>query len=522
MTAEERPPPSSVPAADAGAVDCLGGLQQLVAARQRKLAQLRSAGLDPYPTITPPHRPIAAVVADFLAGEALGGSESVESTVVGRLVGAVRRLGGSAFVHLRDGTAAIQLHLRRDGLGHSAYEQFLELYDPGDFVAARGLVFRTRRGEISIAVSEITMLAKSLLPLPEKWHGLQDQETRFRQRYLDLVSNLEVRERFVKRTAILRRMREFLDARGFVEVETPILQPLYGGGNARPFTTYYNALEQSMYLRIADELYLKRLLIGGFDRVYEIGKDFRNEGVDRTHLPEFTQMECYAAYADYRDMMTLTEELVAFLAEAVNGRAEITVRGRTVCLAPPWRRWAVREAIREVTGIDLEACADLDALRAAIASSGIEIDPQPTWARTVDELLSEMVEPSLWDPTFLVDYPVALSPLAKRTPGDPRYAERFEAFAAGLELANAFSELNDPLEQRQRFLELAAARDKGDTEAQPIDEDFVVALMHGMPPAGGLGIGVDRLVMLLTGQVNIREVVLFPQLRPVDTPDSPA
>ncbi len=516
MNTEPGEPATTGRESDPASVEELGCMQQLLAARQRKLAQLRAAGVDPYPAVTPPHRPIGPLVAEFVAAEAEGRASGEEVTVVGRLLGAVRRHGGAAFIHLRDGSGAIQLHLRRDGLGATAYDQFLELYDPGDFVAARGTIFRTRRGEVSVAVSQLSMLAKSLLPLPEKWHGLQDRETRFRQRYLDLVSNAEVRERFVKRTAILARMRDFLDARGFLEVETPILQPLYGGGNARPFTTYYNALEQSMYLRIADELYLKRLLIGGFDRVYEIGKDFRNEGVDRTHLPEFTQMECYAAYADYRDMMALTEEMVAFIASRVNGQTTVSVQSREIELAPPWRRLTVRQAILGATGIDVEVLASLEDLRAAISRAGLDIDPQPTWARTVDELLAEVVEPTLWEPTFLTDYPVALSPLAKRKPEDPRYAERFEAFAAGLELANAFSELNDPLEQRQRFLELAAARDKGDTETQPIDEDFVEALMHGMPPAGGLGVGVDRLVMLLTGQSNIREVVLFPQLRSLD------
>jgi lysyl-tRNA synthetase class 2 len=308
-------------------------------------------------------------------------------------------------------------------------------------------------------------------------------------------------------------MRDFLDRRGFLEVETPVLQPIYGGGSAEPFRTHYNALDQTMYLRIADELYLKRLLVGGFERVYEIAKDFRNEGIDRTHLPEFTQMECYWAYADYRDMMALTEEMVAEIAIRVNGSTAVEVEGRALDVAPPWRRISVRAAILSSTGLDIEAHTDLAGLRAAIAAKGLAADPQPTWARTVDELLSEHVEPGLWLPTFLVDYPVALSPLAKRKPEDVRYVERFEPFVAGFELGNAFSELNDPEDQRARLEENAQRLESGDAEAHPLDEDFLEALMHGMPPTGGLGIGVDRLVMLLTGQANIREVVLFPQLR---------
>jgi lysyl-tRNA synthetase class 2 len=359
------------------------------------------------------------------------------------------------------------------------------------------------------------MLAKSLLPSSAKWDGdrLQDVETRFRKRYLDLLHNAESRDRFVRRTRIIAAMRAFLDALGFLEVETPVLQPIYGGGAAKPFTTHYNALDQRMYLRIADELYLKRLIVGGFERVYEIAKDFRNEGIDRTHLPEFTQMECYWAFADYQDMMALTEEMVAHIALKVTGSAIAEIDGERLDLTPPWRRLGVRAAILDHTGIDIDEHRSLEALRSAIDDAGIEADPQPTWAKTVDELLSNRVEPHLRQPTFLLDYPVELSPLAKRKPDDPDYVERFEPFAAGMELGNAFTELNDPLDQRARFEEMSRQRAAGDTEAHPLDEDFLEALMHGMPPTAGLGIGVDRLVMLLTGEGNIREVVLFPQLR---------
>lgn len=492
----------------------LGGREGVIAARTAKLERLRSAGIDPYPARSGRTHLAAEAVAAFTALEAEGMAEGpADAVLAGRLVGALRRMGGSAFVHLADGSGQIQLHLRRDRLGEADFERFAADFDAGDFVNARGTVFRTRMGEVSLAVEGITLLAKSLLPLPEKWHGLKDVETRFRQRYLDLVANEEVRERFVVRSRVVSAMRRFLDERGFLEVETPVLQPIYGGGSAKPFTTFYNALDQEMFLRIADELYLKRLIVGGFERVYEICKDFRNEGIDRTHLPEFTQMECYWAYADYTDMMALTENMIAALAEEVNGSTRVEIDGRVLDLAPPWGRLAVCDAIRQATGIDIDEYPDLASLRGAIAERKLPGDPQPTWAKTVDELLSEHVEPHLWEPTFLMDYPLELSPLAKRSPADPRYVERFEPFAAGMEIGNSFTELNDPLDQLARFEAMGRARDAGDEEADPLDTDFVEALMHGMPPTGGLGIGVDRLVMLLTGQSNIREVVLFPQLR---------
>jgi lysyl-tRNA synthetase, class II len=502
-------PPSDAPATVAD-----GGLAALVAGRVAKVARLRAAGIDPYPGRVSRTHTTAEASAAFIEGEARGEPDGPRDVaLVGRLVGAVRRMGGSSFVHLVDGTGQVQLHLRRNVLGEDAFARFGADFDSGDFVGARGHMFRTRMGEVTLAVTGVSMIAKSLLPLPEKWHGVRDVETRFRRRYLDLLASADVRERFVRRSHIVRALRDYLDDRGFVEVETPVLQPLYGGGSAAPFTTYYNALKATMYLRIADELYLKRLIVGGFERVYEIAKDFRNEGIDRTHLPEFTQMECYWAYADYTDMMALTEDMVSRIAREVNGGTTVEIDGRTIDLAPPWQRLSVRDAIRDATGIDIDVHPDLPALRRAIDAAHLHADVQPTWARTVDELLSEHVEPHLWQPTFLVDYPCALSPLAKRKPDSPDYVERFEPFVAGFELGNAFTELNDPLDQRARFEEMARQRDAGDAEAAPVDEDFLEALMHGMPPTGGLGIGVDRLVMLLTGQASIREVVLFPQLR---------
>lgn len=497
--------------------DELGGLEALIASRRSKLARLRDAGIDPFPGRTQRSHTSAEAHAAFLALEAEGETEGPEGVMLaGRLVGGVRHFGGSSFVHLRDGSGELQLHLRRNRLGDEAFERFKAEFDAGDWVSASGSLFRTRAGEVSLAVDGIRMLAKSLLPLPQKYEGdaLKDVETRFRQRYLDLLSNAESRARFVTRSRIVSAMRRFLDGRGFLEVETPILQPIYGGGSAEPFTTHYQALEQTMYLRIADELYLKRLLVGGYERVYEISKDFRNEGVDRTHVPEFTMMECYWAFADYLQMMDLTEAMIVGICTEVNGDTVVEIEGRPLDLGAPWRRITVRQAILDATGIDIEASwGDLEGLRAAIRARGIHCDPQPTWAKTVDELIGEQVEPAVWEPIFLMDYPVALSPLAKRKADDPRYVERFEPLVAGFELGNCFTELNDPIDQRARFEEMAEHRAAGDTEAQPIDEDFLTAMEHGMPPAGGLGIGIDRLVMILTGTVNIRDVVLFPQLR---------
>ena len=422
-------------------------------------------------------------------------------------------MGRATFAHIADGSGRIQIYLRQDVLGPEGYDLFRQEFDIGDFIGVTGHLFRTRTGEITLQVKAFTMLAKSLHPLPEKWHGLRDVEIRYRQRYLDLIANEEVRQLFITRTRVVTAMRRFLDGRGFIEVETPILQPLYGGATARPFETYHHALEQKLYLRISDELYLKRLIIGGYERVYEIGKDFRNEGISTKHNPEFTMMECYQAYADYHDMMALTEEMIASIAQEVLGTTRITYQGHEINLTPPWRRIPLRQAILDEAGIDIEAHPSLESLRQAIAERGLRVDSKPTWGKQVDELFSEYVEPGLIQPTFIFDYPVELSPLAKKKPDAPHLVERFEPFIGGLEMGNAFSELNDPLDQRARFIELAKGREMGDEEVHPIDEDFVTALMYGMPPTGGLGIGVDRLVMLLTDKASIREVILFPQLR---------
>jgi len=489
-------------------------LSDLVKARLEKLQALRAMGIDPYPARVRRTHSATEALTLFETAEAQGALDELPSELhlAGRIV-SLRIMGRASFAHIQDGSGRIQIFLRENVLGPESYRFFKEYFDLGDFIGVRGKLFRTRTGEITLEVQEYQMLAKSLHPLPEKWHGLRDRETRYRQRYLDLLTNPESRWVFETRSRIVTAMRRYLDSQGFLEVETPILQPLYGGAAARPFMTHYNALNQDVYLRISDELYLKRLIIGGIDKVYEIGKDFRNEGLSTQHNPEFTMMECYWAYADYHDIMRLTEEMIAFIAREVLGTQEITYRDHRIALTPPWRRISLRDAIRDATGIDIETHPTLEALNQAVKEYRLEIDPQPTWAKLVDELLSEYVEPELIHPTFVLDYPVELSPLAKRKPGAPHLVERFELFIGGLELGNAFTELNDPLDQRARFEAMRKQYAAGDEEAHPLDEDFLTAMMYGMPPTGGLGIGVDRLVMLFTNRTSIREVILFPQLR---------
>ena len=430
--------------------------------------------------------------------------------VAGRLVG-LRRMGGTSFAHLRDGSGEVQLFLNRQALGADAYRKALELLDVGDFVSAGGSLFRTRSGEPSVRVDRLQVAAKALRPLPAKWHGLRDPETRFRQRYLDILANDEVRRRFEARTAIVSALRRVLDTYGYLEVETPTLQPIYGGGAAVPFVTSYAALNRDYYLRIADELYLKRLLVAGYERVYEICKNFRNEGIDSSHCPEFTMLECYQAFADLGDMRDLAQQLVAAAAEAACGTTRVQVDDHVLDFTPPWRRLTYRDALLAGAGVDLEGDGSLSALNDAAEANEVPVDPSWPRAKLLDELMKTLVEPTLVQPTLLERYPTETAPLAKRCPDDPRYIERFEVFVNGMEMANAYTELNDPLEQRARMEDQASAR-HGD-DATPVDEDFLLALEHGMPPAGGLGIGVDRLVMALAGVSNIREVILFPQLR---------
>jgi lysyl-tRNA synthetase class 2 len=481
--------------------------------RLAKAQALRDEGLDPYPPRATRTLTAAEALARYTEREATlpEGRDTDEVTLVGRIM-SFRDMGKSAFAHIADGSGRLQLYARANVLGADEYERFIRLTDLGDFVQARGTLFRTRAGEISLEVADWRMLSKAITPPPEKWHGLTDTELRYRQRYADLMANDDARRIFVTRTRVISALRAFLDGQGFLEVETPTLQPVYGGAAARPFTTHHNALDQTLYLRIADELYLKRLLVGGFERVYEICKDFRNEGIDTRHNPEFTQLEFYMAYADYRDVMALTEQMLRYVVQQVFGRQTITYNGHEIDLARPWRRLPLAQAIYDQTGIDYTQVRDQAELYRLAREAGADIPPDTVWPRIVDELL-KLLRPNLIEPTFLIDYPVELSPLAKRQPDDPDTVERFQVFIGGLELCNAYTELNDPLDQLARFEEQARDRVAGDEDAMPIDLDYVQALMYGMPPTGGFGMGIDRLTMLLTDQQSIREVILFPALR---------
>ncbi len=473
------------------------------AARRQKLDALRAGGVEPFPHEFDGVEPIAAVRT---AHEGLAPGDETQSRhrVAGRLA-ARRGQGKMAFLDLVDRSGRIQLQARVDELGADGMDALLGL-DLGDLLGVDGIAFSSRRGELTLRVDGFQLLAKSLRPPPEKHHGLTDVETRFRHRELDLIASAESRELFITRARVISAIRRFLDAERFIEVETPVLQPLYGGAAARPFTTHHNALDRDLYLRIATELYLKRLIVGGLERVYELGKDFRNEGLSHKHNPEFTMLEWYEAYADYLDVADRCERLVAFVADEIGYAGEVD-------FAPPWRRETLTEAILSRTGIDIAQFRTRDALAAEMQSRGLAAPSDDTWPQLVDELLSKHVEPTLIEPTFLIDYPVALSPFAKRHRSDPSLVERFEAYVSGMEFANAFTELNDPDEQRRRFEDQRELAGAGDLEAQPYDEAFVQALEYGMPPTGGIGIGIDRLVMVLTGRRSIREVVLFPAMR---------
>ena len=477
---------------------------ELLATRRAKLERLRAEGVDPFPHSFPgvvPTEEIRRAHAGLPAGE----ETEDRYRVAGRLH-ARRGQGKMAWLDLDDRSGRIQLQAKADVLGRERMERLLEL-DLGDFVGVDGVAFRSRAGELSLRVEDFTVLAKSLRPPPDKHHGLHDVETRFRKRELDLVANEDSRELFLARARIVTAIRRYLDDNGFVEVETPVLQPLYGGALSRPFTTHHNALDRTLYLRIATELYLKRLIVGGLERVYELGKDFRNEGISYKHNPEFTMLEWYEAYVDYRDTAARLEELVSTVAEQIRYDGPID-------FSPPWRRVTFAGAIREATGIDVLEHRDRDSLAAAITEAGLEMPSLDlSWPALADDLLSKHVEPNLHQPTIVVDYPVELSPFAKAHRSEPGLTERFEAFAGGMEFANAFTELNDPDVQRERFEAQVRLAAEGEEEAQPYDEAYVEALEQGMPPTGGLGLGIDRLVMLMTGRHSIREVVLFPAMR---------
>jgi len=499
------------------------GFSELENIRLEKMLRMRAEGIEPYPTSTKRNASTAEAVRAFETAEAANSSEEVKAVLAGRLR-AIRNMGKLSFAHIEDRDGKVQLLFRVDELGEELLQTFARDFDLGDFIEAQGTMFRTRRGEVTLLVKSFRMLAKALLQLPAdkdevvdgktiRHAALTDPETRFRQRYVDLAVNPETREVFRIRTAAVSALRSFLDGMGFMEVETPILQPIYGGAAARPFVTHHNELDQDLYLRISFELYLKRLIVGGLERVYEIGRDFRNEGVSYKHNPEFTQLEFYMAYADYRDIMEITEQMVSSVAQKVLGTQIIHFDGHEINLAPPWKRLEIRQGLLDQTGIDISQHKTAAELSAVLREKGIQHNPNAPRGKMIGDMMEQFLEPLLIQPTFLYDYPRDISPLAKNKPGDPQTVERFEGFVAGMELCNAFTELNDPLEQEKRFLELGRAYAEGDEERHPMDEDYLRALAYGMPPTGGFGMGIDRFAMLLTGHHNIREVILFPPLR---------
>ena len=485
-------------------------INQLMKVRREKLEKLKQEGKNPF-EITKFNRTHTSkqIVDNY---EELEGKDV---TIAGRIM-AKRIMGKASFVHIQDCDGKIQSYVSINDLGEESYKDFKE-DDIGDIIGITGFVFKTRTGEISIHAKELTLLSKSLRPLPEKYHGLKDTDLRYRQRYVDLIVNPEVKDTFLKRTEIIKEIRRILDEKNFLEVETPILNTIAGGASARPFITYHNTLDIDMYLRIANELYLKRLIVGGFDKVYEMGRMFRNEGMDIKHNPEFTNIELYAAFADYNDMMDITEEIVSKTAQKVLGTTKINYQGTDIDLTPNWKRITMIDAIKEQTGVDFNTIeTDEEALEVA-KKLEVEIDAiKTTRGEIINQIFEDKVEETLIQPTFIYDYPVEVSPLTKRKPSDPRLTERFELFIGGREYANAYSELNDPIDQYERFLNQVKQREAGDDEANMMDEDFVVALEYGMPPTGGLGIGVDRLIMLLTDQASIRDILLFPTMKPLN------
>jgi lysyl-tRNA synthetase class 2 len=482
--------------------------EDILQQRLTKLERIRQRGVDPYPArYSKTHTTLQAITLF----ESDPDNDSLLVSVAGRII-ANRGMGKITFLHIKDGSGKIQALLKKNVLGEDKYDFFKD-FDIGDFIGIDGRLFKTQTGEITVEAREITMLTKALQPLPEKWHGLTAVEKRYRQRYLDLISNDDIQAIFKTRSQIVTAMRRLLDERGFIEVSTPILNPTAGGASAKPFTTHHNTLDRQLYLRIATELHLKRLIIGGLDRVYEIGPIFRNEGISTKHNPEFTSMESYEAYADYSDVMTGSENMISSITNEVLGTTKSEFNGEIIDFKAPWKRIELRQAIIEYGGIDFEDYPDTESLCNKMIGMHVEVDKRMGRGSLIDKLLSTFVEPKLIQPTFLMDYPLEMSPLAKKKPGNPRFVERFEAFAGGLEIANAFTELNDPQDQRERFAEQLKLRQAGDEEAEMPDEEFLTALEYGMPPTGGLGVGIDRLVMLLTGQRSIREVILFPQLK---------
>jgi len=481
----------------------------LVQERLKKIEELKAAGINPYP-YSFKRSSTAQKVVEKHRGLPSEQNTGEHVSLAGRVV-LLRKMGKATFGHIQDGSGRIQFYAKEDNLGE--HYTVIRKLDLGDFLGITGEVFTTKMGELTVSCKQVELLSKSIRPLPEKHHGLQDTETRFRKRYLDLITNPDVKQTFVQRGLIIRSIREYLDRHGLLEVETPVLQPIYGGANAKPFTTHHNALNMGLFLRISDELYLKRLIVGGFDGVYEISKNFRNEGVDTRHNPEFTAIEWYLAYGDYHDGMRMTEEMVAAAAKAARGTTKLTYQGKPFDLTPPWKRATMAELIKEHAHIDVLS-QSAEELQRYCAGHGIEHEPYDTWGIFVQHIFEHACEEHLWQPTFVIDHPKETTPLCKEHRTDKRLVERFELYMAGMELANAYSELNDPVLQKQHLQDQVARREHGDDEAQPMDEDFVEAMEYGMPPTNGVGMGIDRLVMLLTDSASIRDVILFPAMKP--------
>lgn len=482
-------------------------LNEILRIRREKLKKLKEENRDPFE--------ITKYSPDSYSEDIINNFDELEGSnvcIAGRIM-SKRVMGKASFAHILDSKGQIQIYVQINQIGAEAYEDFKTL-DIGDIIGVKGEVFRTRKGEISVKAEEITLLSKSLKPLPEKWHGLKDPDLRYRQRYVDLIVNPEVKKTFIIRSQIIREIRRYLDERGYIEVETPILHTTAGGAAARPFITHHNTLDIDMYMRIATELHLKRLIVGGFDKVYEIGRIFRNEGMSIKHNPEFTSIELYEAYSDYEDIMNLTEDMISTVAKKVLGTTVISYQGQEIDLTPPWKRMTMIEAVREYTGLDFDTISTDEEAREAVKSIEVPVEKDMKWGEVLNAVFEERVEDKLIQPTFIKDYPIEISPLAKKMKEDPRLTYRFELFITGREIANAFSELNDPIDQKERFIEQAKLRAAGDDEAHMMDEDFINALEIGMPPTGGLGIGIDRLVMLLTDSYSIRDVILFPTMKP--------
>lgn len=486
-------------------------INDLIRQRILKLDDLKRQNIDPYPRKYEVKNYSSEIIEKFADKQEFSENE-ISVRMAGRIM-SLREHGKTCFLNIQDSTGTIQLYVRRDKIGEYKFDNIFKLLDIGDIIGVEGWLFKTRTGELTVFVQDFSLLAKSLRPLPEKWHGLKDKETRYRQRYVDLIVNPNVKKVFITRTKIIQTIRDFLNNQGFLEVETPTLQPIYGGARARPFITHHNALDINLYLRIADELYLKRLIVGGFDKVYEICKDFRNEGMDKEHNPEFTMLELYKAYSNYEDMMRITEEMIAYTAKEACGSTIINYQGKEIDLTPPWKRVSMLDAIKDALRIDIENMEVQELIKIA-KENDLEVPNIVSRGGMIDIIFDKFVKENLIQPTLITDHPVEVSPLAKRKADNNGLTERFEIFVSGVELGNAFSELNDPIDQRERFIEQAKQREAGDEEAHMMDEDFLRALEYGMPPTGGLGIGIDRLVMLLTDMPSLRDVILFPQMRP--------